>query len=84
MTTNDEPISELDERVDDLVRALALLPPPTLTKIIDGMRAHEEVAARLGPGFPGVVDVIAAADFRKALLAVAVEVQNLRNSTMGA
>ena len=75
----DAPVSRLDARIDDLVRSLGLLPPPILENFIKGMRTHEYTVGMLPADYPGIVDVIAAADVRKAFLAIAVEVQNLRH-----
>lgn len=73
---NEQPASRLDERVDDLLRALGRL--PNLEALIDRMRVHEEAAAQIGPDFPGAVDVLAGVELRQALLEVAVEVLALR------
>jgi hypothetical protein len=72
----DQPLSRLDERVDELVRALAGL--PNLEGLLVTMRAHEGLVASIGPDFPGAVDILAAADFRLALINVADEVLVLR------
>ena len=72
MTTDDKPISRLDERVDDLLRALGRI--PDLEGLVSAMRLHEQVAAEIGPDFPGAVDVLAGAEFRRALIDVMDEV----------
>lgn len=76
MTTDNQPISRLDERVDDLLRALGRM--PSLEDLVAGLRAYEEIASRIGPDFPGAVDVLAGAEFRRALIDVADEVLALR------
>lgn len=75
MSTN-QPLSRLDERVDDLLKALGRM--PGLEDAVAGMRLHEEIAARIGPDVPGVVDVLAGAEFRRALIDVMDEVLVLK------
>lgn len=75
MTVN-QPISRLDERVEDLLRALGRM--PGLEDMVAGMRAHEEIAAHIGPEVPGAVDVLAGAEFRRALIHVMDEVLVLK------
>lgn len=72
MAISEEPVSRLDERIDEFLRALASI--PRLERVVAGMRQHEQVAERLGPDFPGVVDVLAGADLRRAFIRVAEEV----------
>lgn len=76
MTTDNRPISRLDERVDDLLRALSRL--PQLEEYVAGMRLHEDLAAHIGPDVPGAVDVLAGAEFRRALINVMDEVLVLK------
>jgi hypothetical protein len=73
---DNQPISRLDERIDDLVQALGRL--PDLEGLTAAMRMHEELAAHVSPDFPGAVDILAGAEFRRALIDVADEVLTLR------
>lgn len=76
MSRDDRPISRLDERVDDLLKALGRM--PGLEDLVAGMRLHEQAAARIGPEVPGAVDVLAGAEFRRALINVMDEVLVLK------
>lgn len=78
MPERNQPISRLDERVDDLLRALGRL--PNLEQMIDAMREHEALASTIGLDYPGAVDVLAGAEFRRALIDVAGEVLVLRRT----
>lgn len=69
---DEEPISRLDERIDEMLAALARM--PQLDQVVAGMRLHEDLVARLGPDDPGAVDVLAGAEFRRALINVMDEV----------
>ncbi|GAB6983528.1 hypothetical protein [Nocardioides pyridinolyticus] len=77
MSTN-QPISRLDERVDDMLRALRDMPESLLHELIAGMRAHEEMAAQIGPDFPGAANVLAGTTFRRAFTDVMGEVLALK------
>ena len=76
MSRDDRPISRLDERVDDLLKALGRM--PGRADLGAGMRLHEQAAAQLGPEVPGAVDVLAGAEFRRALINVMDEVLVLK------
>jgi hypothetical protein len=75
---DNQPISRLDDRVDELLRALGRL--PDLEGLIAGMRMHEELAAHVSPDFPGAVDMLAGAELRQSLINVADEVLTLRRT----
>jgi hypothetical protein len=69
---SNQPLSRLDERVDDLLRALGRM--PGLAGVVTTMRLHEEMVAQVGPDIPGAVDILAGAEFRRALINVMDEV----------
>lgn len=73
---DNQPISRLDERVDDMVRALGRM--PSLDDMVAAMRLQEELTARIGPETPGAVDILAGAEFRRALINVMDEVLVLK------
>ena len=79
--TDNQPISRLSERVDDLLRALGRM--PNLPDVVAAMRAHEELVDQLGPEFPGVVDALAGAEFRRALIDVMDEVLIVKQKGAG-
>lgn len=72
----DQPISRLDERLDELAVALAKL--PDLPGLIEGLEAYEQLTGLLDPDTPGVVDVWAGTDVRRALINVAGEILALQ------
>lgn len=74
--TAGQPISRLDEKVDDLLRALGRM--PSLPDMVAAMRLQEELTAHIGPDTPGAVDILAGAEFRRALIDVMDEVLVLK------
>lgn len=76
MTTDNQPISRLDEKVDDLLRALGRM--PSLPNMVAAMRLQEELTAHIGPDTPGAVDILAGTEFRRALIDVMDEVLVLK------
>lgn len=74
--TAEQPLSRLDERVDDLLRALSRV--SDLEGLANAMRLHEQMADRISPDFPGAVDILAGAEMRRALIGVMDEVLVLK------
>lgn len=75
-TTNNQPLSRLDEKVDDLLRALGKM--PNLENLLAGLRAHEQMVDQMSPDFPGAVDILAGTEMRRALINVMDEVLVLK------
>lgn len=80
--TSEQQLDAVGDGVTDLVRALDRMPLPSLAKLIETMRTHEAMVERLTPEFPGVVDVLAAAPMRRALLALAEQVLVFRKENV--
>lgn len=79
MTAQDnEPISRLDERVQDLVHALGCMPAGHLLDLVAGIRVHEALADGVNTEAPGAPTILAGTEVRRALMNLAVEVLSLR------
>lgn len=81
MTTDDDnaPLTDLDARLDDLVRAIART--PDLDGLIVGLRTYQATLALVALDDldnPGTVDAIAVASVWDALADAAEEVRKLR------
>ena len=74
-----EPLSRLNERLDELCKALARF--PDLNRLIETMRAGDAALMRtITPDLAGAVAVLEGAEVRRSLLDVAVEIRGLRKS----
>ena len=71
------PLTDLDARCDDLVRALAQT--PDLPGLIDGLQGYELLLRFVSPSHPTAVDAVAVAAVWRSLAEVATEVLSLRN-----
>lgn len=71
-----EPISQLDERLDALVKAIGQV--PDLPALIDGLRGYERLVGLLAVDAPGAVVALGVAPVWSALGDVASEVLTIR------
>ena len=74
--SSETPLTALDDRLDDLVRALG--EAPDLDGLIDGLRAYERLLARLTPDHAESPALLSVAPVWASLAAVADEIRALR------